>query len=343
MLVTLGNFIYAVPSYAVVLLLGRLLQGIGHSLISVIQGEIIRNYEEEERVQKLSTFTISTYVCYIGSPIVITVFSGIDFEILGVRFAVYNLPFVFVGVLWALSILLTIFFVSDLSKEHHLQVGKTKDENPTNKELPLTILLSNYQFSFILLLTFVGGYFTVAFNGIRLPTISTELYNIPVNYIAMFFTLEGISFGITMFVSNKLKHGDCEIYFIVLGMCFILIALQAMTLSVVLYQFKTLGISLLVVFIIFVEAGWSAEQVFLVALLGKLVPSNTQGYAAGVRKTAANISYIFGALFSPVVRNYIPEHAITLSICILGICYVVLYNRKRFINVSDVHFHSVKN
>ena len=152
-LVTLGNFIYAIPSYAVVLLLGRLLQGIAHSLISVLQGEIIRNYEEEERVQKLSTFTISTYVCYIGSPIVITIFRGIDFEILGVRFAVYNFPFIFVGVLWALSILLTIFFVSDLSKEHHLQVGKTKDENPSNKELPLTTLLSNYQFSFILLLT----------------------------------------------------------------------------------------------------------------------------------------------------------------------------------------------
>ena len=48
--VTFGNFLYSVPSYAFVILIARLIQGIADSLMSIIQGEIIRNYEGEEQI-----------------------------------------------------------------------------------------------------------------------------------------------------------------------------------------------------------------------------------------------------------------------------------------------------
>eukprot|EP00111_Clytia_hemisphaerica_P021531 TCONS_00063338-protein len=141
--VAFGNFIYAVPYHPLIILWGRLLQGIADSMLSVIQGEIIRIYEGTERTEKLSMCTMCYYVSYIGSPIVISIFTAVDFQLFGFWFKVYNFPFLLVGFLWASFVLVIFFFVTDLSKEtSKLQI----DGNNISKDtLRKPIRISNNQ------------------------------------------------------------------------------------------------------------------------------------------------------------------------------------------------------
>ncbi|XP_066916241.1 uncharacterized protein [Clytia hemisphaerica] len=345
-----GNIIYATPKHQLIVMLGRALQGFADSLISVLFGEIIRNYSREEQLQKLSTFMVFYYTAYIGSPLVITICSGVDFHVFGMDVTVYNFPFLLVSGIWVLIFLTTFFFVTDLSKEsevHQLlwknkktlennslsDTGKVLDNTELrNNENPLFLvdLLKITEFNYSLLVSYLCGYFSMVFNAIYIPIISNSIYHIQVRFVGLLYTLNACVFGITMLISNRFDHGGSEIYFIILGLCSILIALQAISLSVVSYQFKIFGISMLVLFSISTGAGWSVDQVFLAALLGKIIPLNTQSFAAGVRKTMVNISYVVGGLFAPLVQSYISEHAIILSVCIFSVIIILLCKRKQF-------------
>eukprot|EP00111_Clytia_hemisphaerica_P021532 TCONS_00063339-protein len=164
-----------------------------------------------------------------------------------------------------------------------------------------------------------------------MPTIAKQLFNIPVQYIGMFFNLESITFGLTLYVINKLKQDDSDVYIIVIGISFTIMALQLISISALVHTFRILGISFLALFTVFTGIGWSAEQVFLVALLGKMVPDEVQGYASGVRRTAVNFSYICGATMTPFLNDYISEHIIVISIWFFVLITIFLYHRKRFI------------
>ena len=389
--VAFGNFLYSIPSYAFVILIARLIQGIADSLLPIIQGEIIRFYEEEERLHKLSIVTMCYYMSYIGGPVVTTIFSGVDFEIFGARFKVYNFPFLLVGFQWTAFVLVIFFFVSDLSKksfepDNSIEYGLYSQQEPSSQESLISqeslddkeeptagnqgssisqkssnnqeslvdqVLLSSQEpsigqessttlsptssifidnrITFIMIITFICCYFAASFNAIRLPTICKELYDIPVNYIGLLCNLEAITFGLTVYVINKIRNENCEVYFIVFGMCFMMMGLQVMSLTVLLHRLKTLGISLLVVFAVFDGASLSAEQIFLVALLGRIVPSSVQGYAAGVRRTTCNLSFICGAFISPFLHDFLFGHVIVMSFSIFILVAIFLYSREHFI------------
>ena len=360
--VAFGNFLYSIPSYAFVILIARLIQGIADSLLPIIQGEIIRFYEEEERLHKLSIVTMCYYMSYIGGPVVTTIFSGVDFEIFGARFKVYNFPFLLVGFLWATFVLVILFFVSDLSKENRKikeyfennnepdlfkQNSNIKNRNremppqdpssSSSKEMPpltsTTSLFNDNRVNFVLLLAYVCGYFAGSFNVVQLPLISKELYQIPVHYLGMIFNLEAVTFGVTLYVLNKVKDENKVVYFIIFAMCSMIIGLQAMALSALFYSYRTLGICLILTFAVCVGVGWSSEQVFLVVLLGRIVPSEIQGFAAGVRRTMTSLSYVSGALFAALLHDFIFEHIFVYSVVVFLLIFIFLYIRNKFISL----------
>ena len=76
-----GNIIYATPKHQSIVMLGRAIQGFADSLISVLFGEIIRNYSPDEQLKKLSTFMVIYFVAYIGSPLVITICSDVHLNV----------------------------------------------------------------------------------------------------------------------------------------------------------------------------------------------------------------------------------------------------------------------
>ena len=302
--------------------------------MSIIQGEIIRFYEGVEQTKKLSTVTVYYFLAFISGPVVTTIFSGIDFEIFGARFKFFNFPLLIVGFLWASFILIIVFFVSDLSKEIRYLPNKENVKNQINKHSQgnaSTILFTNPRVNFVFLLTFVCGYFASCFNYVRIPVISTELYHIPAQYLGMIYNLECVVFCITMFLINRLKFVNSEIYFIVFVMCFQIIGLQAMSLSALFYSYRTLGICFILTFAVCLGVGWSSEQVLLVVLLGRLVPNEIQGYAAGVKRTSVNLSFILGALTTPFLNDFIFEHIFVLSVCMFVLIAISLYFREKFI------------
>ena len=269
-------------------------------------------------------------------------------------FRVYNLPFLLVGFLWALFVLIIVFFVSDLSKENdkfkrnfennygtdcpNKGDTKKKPRKQFSTQSPSKSLFTDPRVNFILLLTFVCGYFAASFNAVQMPTISRQLYHIPVHYIGMIFNLEAVAFGLTMYITNKVRDDDKVVYFIVFGMCFMIAGLQSMSVSVLFYHYRTIGVCFLLTFAVCNGVGWSSEQVYLVVLLGRIVPSDIQGYAAGVRRTAFNFSCISGAVFTPLLHRFIFEHIFVLSVCIFLLVTIFLCQGKVYIIAGIINF-----
>ena len=354
--VAFASFIYAIPSYAFVLLIARLIQGFADSLMAIIQGEIIRCYENTEQTKKLSIITVLYFGAFMGGPVFATIFSGVDFTIFDARFKVYNFPFLMVGFLWISFVLVAMFFVTDLSKEIVYSARNSSPEDEINTSIPLsdengcrkteahlrkqtkrnihgkasTILFTNPRVNFILLLTFICGYFAACFNYVRMPTISTDLYHIPAQYLGMIYNLECIVFFVTSYLINKLKLVNIEIYCIVFIKCVMIVGLQAMVLSALFYQYRPMGVCFLLTFAVCLGIGWSSEQIFIVTLLGRMVPNEIQGYAAGVKRTMINLSFILGSFTTPFLRGFIFEHIFVLSVCMFVLIAIALYFREKF-------------
>ena len=356
--VSLGNFIYATSKYAFMLLIGRLMQGFGDSLVSTLSGETIRIYRKDEVIPKISTFMTAFFVSYIISPMLITICDPVNFELYGgIRLEEDNFPFVIVGFLWLLGSILSYFVVSDLSKnnlliqtESRIQDGRQRDElvqtesaipdcklGIDDKMLSLKELLFNRDSVFIYSITFLVSYFSGVFNAIYVPIIANRFYHIALKYVGMIYAMNAVFFSLTMYLMTKLNYFNNEIYFIVFGCSAMVVALQAMTMSVLLTQFHLFGVLMLITFAICTGVGWSVEQVLLTALLGKFVPQNTQSYAAGLRRTAGNTAHIIGEFFAPFLQDYIVEHCLTISVLYFGFMAYALICRKRFTSAKIIN------
>ncbi|XP_066915920.1 uncharacterized protein [Clytia hemisphaerica] len=356
--VSLGNLIYATSKYAFVLLIGRLMQGFGDSLVSTLSGETMRIYRKEEVVPKISTFMTAFFVSYIISPILITICGPVNFELYaGVRLEDDNFPFIIVGFLWLLGSVLSYFVVCDLSKNNSLvqnecdiqdgrRRGETESEIQSNVEqandkmLPLRKLIFNRDLAFIYSITFVVNYFSGVFNAIYVPIIANRFYEIALKYVGMIYTMNAVFFSLTMYLVTKLNYFNNEIYFIVFGSSAMVIALQAMTMSVIMTQFHLFGILMLITFAICTGVGWSVEQVLLTALSGKFVPLNMQSYAAGVRRTVGNTAHIIGEFLAPNLQDCMAEHCLVISVVYFGfIGYAIIY-RRRFTTAKMIGYRT---
>ena len=220
----LGNFVYAIPFSPVFPLIGRSLQGIGDSTISMLSGEIIRIFPKHLVMKKVSTYIAFRRLAMIISPALVVFFQSVRIELFHwIYLGPFNSPNVFVGILWLVGLLLTILFVDNLSKMYDLKHEEMEEletsachEKDKQREIPLRKLLTNGVYNVVLLLNIISAYASPVNFAVLLPVIATEYYNLSTGWISAMYSICCLAFGAFAVVMNKINYFGTEIYFVVI-------------------------------------------------------------------------------------------------------------------------------
>ena len=217
-------------------MIGRLLQGLGDSLISVINGEIIRVFPQDLITTKVSRFISMLYIAMIISPCWVALFQKVHTKIFSIPLRPTNTPNVILGFLWLLGLFLVLMFVTNLSKTYDLKHDVTemkssqlkendvlKDEGESKQTikskdetiLPLKVLLSNKTFLIFLTINFLSCYSTTLNFGMMVPIIGVRYYNLSQGFIALLFSASSITFAVTVFLISRVNNKHSTIYFII--------------------------------------------------------------------------------------------------------------------------------
>lgn len=129
-LVIIGNFLYVLHYSPWLLVLGRLICGMGSPLRSVISGEIARCYPADEVLRRFSANGMAFALGFIMGPGVNFIFKDINFTIAGSLHITYaNIPGIYMSVMFIGTQIYVFFFLHDLSKEYDLKAEEAMERN----------------------------------------------------------------------------------------------------------------------------------------------------------------------------------------------------------------------
>ncbi|XP_066922713.1 uncharacterized protein [Clytia hemisphaerica] len=131
-LVILGNVLYTIPLSPYLLLIGRMLSGIGGSLRAVIVSELNRSYPADEVVPHMTAVACASVMGYTIGPCLNFAFVKADFWFLGVHIQYGNGASLVSCFIYMILFFVSFFFVSDLSREFDL---KDAIDNLSEEEL----------------------------------------------------------------------------------------------------------------------------------------------------------------------------------------------------------------
>ena len=131
--IALGNALYTIPLSPWFLFIGRLLSG-SVFLRPIMTAEIIRSYAPKESLKKFSVFGITYGLGVIMGPAINFFFAHSNFIFLDVRIGYANGAAFLMTFVFILMSVLSIFCVSDLSKEFDLKEYLRLNEDSFDEE-----------------------------------------------------------------------------------------------------------------------------------------------------------------------------------------------------------------
>ncbi|XP_066923775.1 uncharacterized protein [Clytia hemisphaerica] len=116
-----GNVLYTIPYSPYLLLAGRFLSGTGGSLRPIILSELTRTYPSDEVMAQMPAMTVSYGIGFTLGPVINFAFVKARFTLLGIPISYANGAGLALSIAFLVAFAMSIFFVSDLSKEFDLK------------------------------------------------------------------------------------------------------------------------------------------------------------------------------------------------------------------------------
>ncbi|XP_066936387.1 uncharacterized protein [Clytia hemisphaerica] len=116
-----GNVLYAIPYSPYLLLAGRFLSGAGGCLRPIILSELTRVYPSDEIMAQMTAMTVSYGIGITLGPAINFAFVKARFTLLGIPISYANGAGLALSIVFLVAFALSLFFVSDLSKEFDLK------------------------------------------------------------------------------------------------------------------------------------------------------------------------------------------------------------------------------
>eukprot|EP00111_Clytia_hemisphaerica_P016341 TCONS_00048385-protein len=116
-----GNALYTLPYSPWCLLAGRLISGVAGCIKPIMVSELTRSFPKDELLPQISRFAFAFSVGFTLGPFVNFVFLKADFQFLGIPITYANGAGLLITFLFILMQILTVFFVTDLSREFDLK------------------------------------------------------------------------------------------------------------------------------------------------------------------------------------------------------------------------------
>ena len=120
-LMTLGNVMYTIPISPYLLLIGRLLSGLGGCLRPIIVSELTRSFTPDEIISQMSAISCAFIIGFTVGPCINFAFVKADFWLFGVHIKYANGASLVATFLYMFAFFICLFFVSDLSRKFDLK------------------------------------------------------------------------------------------------------------------------------------------------------------------------------------------------------------------------------
>uniref|UniRef100_A0A7M6DLX6 Major facilitator superfamily (MFS) profile domain-containing protein n=1 Tax=Clytia hemisphaerica TaxID=252671 RepID=A0A7M6DLX6_9CNID len=370
-LVTIGNVLYTIPISPYLLLFGRLLSGLGDCLRAIIVAEVARSFAPDEVVSQISAVSCTYVVGFTLGPCINSAFVRADFWFLGVHVEYSNGASLVTCFLYMIAFFLSLFFVSDLSREFDLKEAlksfsaeeleeasldseqklitnerfesdheestpmiENKSSFKTGNEMETMFVLrkffTNLDTILILVMSFTTMFCVVVYD-LWVPLACIELLNwtnLDINLI--YLTNGTISLLFLLVGIFKPPKTDKMIYLGYAAFPSIMIIFGAFFF----FKFDTWHIIWLDAFLWLVTCLClsiiiTAEELFLITTLAKMVPSQAQSISEGIRLASTRLGSalgLFTATFTFQHLNYFCP--LVFFICILLILLLIIRRRQ---------------
>ena len=117
----IGNLLYLVPFSPMFPLCGKFLAGFSAAYSSVMTGEIVRIYGNEESTKILYVFNSASSLAFMFAPMVVITYKNINITLFNITINCSNFSGILMAILGVLGVILTMFFVHDCSLEFDMK------------------------------------------------------------------------------------------------------------------------------------------------------------------------------------------------------------------------------
>lgn len=318
----LGYVIFAFSHSLLMLLISRVVAGIGGSSIGVAQAYIADVTTSEERSKGMGLIGVAFALGFVFGPVLGGVLGHWGYEIVGLACAVTSLT----------AFSLSIFLLPEPDKKSREIVGRRKifDFNQYKKTFSSTAVTVIILIFFVVTFSVANIYGTFALMGFKVFGFS-DLQN------GMVFAILGIVSAIIQggFI-GKLSKKFGDYYLIISGLLFMIFGLAMLP-----YGVNFTGIVIISVILTF---GTGILQPVLLSLVSKVAKEEEQGFVLGANQSLSAIGRMLGPLWGGFSYEYFGYQVpfLTGAFCTFLLLIFVLFFIKNLIP-NDLIFHRNSN
>ena len=317
----LGYIIFAFTNTFFVLLVSRVVGGIGGSSVGVAQAFIADETTKEDRSKGMGLIGAAFGLGFVFGPLIGGILAKYGYNITGFASAAFSLS----------AFVLTIFFLPESLKikQTHIKLNlKLIDVSAVKKIFKKNDLATTISLSFLLTFSVANIYGTFALLGYKVYHF-TDLQN-------------GYLFGILGFSSAIVQGGLIHMVTKYLNKKNMIITgsfLMALGLGFISYGGTFLGISLIIVVLAF---GNGILQPTLLSLVSEFTSEAEQGSTLGINQSFSSLARVFGPLwggfafqFLGYSSPFLTGAACTFAIFIVSVKYMPRYLTLEKKNVRE--------
>ena len=329
LMIAAGYILYVVPILPMFPFAGNTLLSITFILNTLMNSEILRVYDNDEIQGQFSAVMFAYGLGETTGALCVTLLQKIDIWIGGIHIMYGNIPSLFLLGFTIIKLILTCFFVHDLSLEYDLKAHNVHSGQPESySRSQLYTMYDAFGFdAYILLVAEFFESFCMALPGRLIPLIMQTLHY---DYLGVNICFIGVSVSM-MFASltiKAMKPSGVGVYICgILGLVLILIIGVALLL-IIQDLSNVINYILLAVFTVCYATGWICNKIFNVVTIGKLCHGSQQSLMESIRMLVEQIGGLLGSLTSA----YIYQNLIYCSpVCFIIVAFllVVMITRKK--------------
>ncbi|CAF2519633.1 unnamed protein product [Rotaria sp. Silwood2] len=297
----IGNLLYFVGINFYVVIIARLITGIGMGLVPPTLAEISRRSTPDKRTQLLAKILACRQIGLFVGPCFTIICRKMNFKLLGLHVTLYNSPGLLMAILWTITLILTIFFFFDAPKS--ITEYKSPSERWTCMSLAHTCTRISTTCRKPTVIVLLITAFIAYFNQTALETTLTPFTNIQFGWkevqISIVFAIAGIEitlvYIILHFVTKKIRDEAILLFgYIILSI--------ACCIGVIVLPFSEVGSrKYLPVFLLFIGLdifGLPLIAVTTTSLFTQQTHNDQQGIGQGIQRFVINVATVIGPLFA---------------------------------------------
>ena len=316
-----GHILYIIPLSPFFAFAGMILQGSSFILRFIMNSEILRVYENDEIQSRfLVTYLVYGFGEVVGTLCVILL-EKLNFWIGGLHIMYGNMPSMILLTVTIIRLILTYFFIHDISKEFDLKEHNFLSMQSVRLETAFTNRSHKpgTYFSIDTIVLLLQQFFSACISTTLCPRVIPliiETFHYGQVVVQMSFLGASVMIMTTSLTIRQMKPTSTGVYYC--GIMNLLLMTVAMVILLIITTQKTndvVNYILLILLIICFSTSWICEATFVMVTLGKMCHASKQSAAENARMLAKLSGVLIGALISAYVyENFIYCFPLLISI-----------------------------